>query len=162
MIQMEKHEDNLGNAVSSDDEDPLEEHEAKLRSIQFLKQRESSAEDGEGQKADVKRYDEMGSFLSRSQRSIELPDKPPSAEEMANRRVQIKEDAEKVHAVEPMSMEEARAYYMGEEDFRRVDIDVELTTMRWEKAQKVGLLSPRRKRMHTRGLACLLNSCFFW
>ena len=68
MIQMEKHEDNLGNAVSSDDEDPLEEHEAKLRSIQFLKQRESSAEDGEGQKADVKRYDEMGSsFLVRNE-----------------------------------------------------------------------------------------------
>ena len=143
MIAMERNEDNLANhAVSSDDDDQIDEGEARLRSIKFLKQnKESSADDDDntgGGEKHVKRYDEMSSFLTRSERTLSLPDLPPTEEELAHRRVKIKEEAEKVHNVEPMSAEEARAYYMNDEDFRRVDIDVELTTMRWEKAQKVG------------------------
>lgn len=152
MIAMERNEDNLANnnaAVSSDDEDdPLDEGEARLRSIKFLKQNKGSSADDDddddnnnGEEKHVKRYDEMSSFLSRSERTLSLPDMPPSEEELAQRRVKIVEQAKEVHNVEPMSAEEARAYYMNDEDFRRVDIDVELTTMRWEKAQKVGFCS---------------------
>lgn len=140
MIAMERNEDNLANVVSSDDEDPLDEGEDKLRSIHFLKQKDSGGEDGEGKKVDVERYDEMSSFLSRSERTLSFPDLPPTEEELAARRVRVKEDVDEVHDVEPMSTEEARAYYMTDEDFRRVDIDVELTTMRWEKAKKVRVL----------------------
>lgn len=150
MIAMERNEENLANAASSDDEDPLDEGEDKLRSIHFLKQKESDGEDGEGKKVDVKRYDEMGSFLSRSERTLSLPDLPPSEEELAARRVRVKEDADEVHDdAEPMSVEEKRAYYMTDADFRRVDIDVELTTMRWEKAKKVRVC----------GLVCRVCCC---
>ena len=128
--------------VSSDDEDEFEEGEAKLRSIHFLHQKKESSLGGDDDNDDKvtvssQRYDEMGSFLSRSQRSLDMPDPAPSAEELAARKVVVQEEPHAVHDVEPMSQEEAKAYYMGEEDFRRVDIDVELTTMRWEKAQKV-------------------------
>lgn len=147
MIQMDRREDNLANAVSSDDEDPLEEEDERIRSIHFLKRGESSASNAKGdggggegdEKVNVTRYDEMGSFLSRSQRSLDMPDPLPSEEELAERRVKIKEqvEADSVHDVDPMSPEEAEAYYMTDADFRRVDVDVELTTIRYEKAQKV-------------------------
>lgn len=138
---MEHHEDNVANgAVSSDDEDPLEEEEAKLRSIHFLKRGDSDVQDGEKIDVSSRRYDEMGSFLSRSERSITLPDEPPTPEELAERRVQIKEEVDDVHNVDPMSPEEAENYYMTEADFRRVDIEVELTQMRYEKAKKVSFV----------------------
>lgn len=120
MIAMERNEENLANAPSDDEEDPLDEGEAKLRSIHFLRQKESSAEDEEGQKVDVKRYDEMTSFLSRSERTITLPDLPPTEEELANRRVRVMEDADEVHDVERMSSEELKLYFMTDEDFRRI------------------------------------------
>lgn len=137
MIQMDRHEENVANAVTSDDEDPLEEDEAKLRSIHFLKQEKGTDSGDEEGKVNVSRYDEMGSFLTRSERSMNLPDTPPSEEELATRKVHIREEAVNVYDVDPMSEEEAQAYYMTDADFRRVDVDVELTQMRYEKAKKV-------------------------
>jgi len=139
----------LSDDGEEDDDDALEEGEAKLRSIHFLHQKKESSlggdndgdgdVDNDGERTDVssRRYDEMASFLTRSQRSIEMPDPKPTEEELEQRRVQVQEEPREVHESEPMSAEEVKAYYMGDEDFRRVDVDVELTTMRWEKAQKV-------------------------
>ena len=140
MISMEPHEDNRL-AWSSDDDDDVAD--AKLRSIHFLKRNEEFSnhdDDGENNKAPVQphRYDEMGSFLTRSQRSVSHPDMPPTPEEAAQRKVQIKDSVvDEIHQMEPLTADETAAYFMGEEDFRRIDISVELTTMRWEKAVKV-------------------------
>ena len=140
MISMEPHEDNRL-AWSSDDDDDVAD--AKLRSIHFLKRNEEFSnhdDDGENNKAPVQphRYDEMGSFLTRSQRSVSHPDMPPTPEEAAQRKVQIKDGVvDEIHQMEPLTADETAAYFMGEEDFRRIDINVELTTMRWEKAVKV-------------------------
>jgi hypothetical protein len=137
---------------TDDEDDEIDEADAKLRSIHFLKRNEEfsnhedyTEDDNVGPSTEIKpnRYDEMGSFLSRSQRSLEMPDTPPTAEELATRKVTVKEEATAIHNVDPMSIAESKAYYMGEEDFRRVDIDVELTTMRYEKAIKVSLGSRR-------------------
>lgn len=148
--------------VSSDDDDEGDDDgDAKLRSIHFLhSKRESSGGGGEdegdgpeggGVDAASMRYDEMASFLTRSQRSLDMPDPEPTEEELADRRVQVKDEPEAVYEEpEPLSESESKAYYMGEEDFRRVDVDVELTTMRWEKAQKVSEKGGNKLTEYTR------------
>mmetsp|Transcript_13552 Transcript_13552/g.25865 ORF Transcript_13552/g.25865 Transcript_13552/m.25865 type:complete len:385 (+) Transcript_13552:328-1482(+) len=146
VVDDKKDDQHIVSSDDDEDDDALEEGEAKLRSIHFLHQKKESSlgqddddNDGAEERIDVssQRYDEMASFLTRSQRSLEMPDPQPSQEELEQRRVHVQEEPLAIHEEkEPLSAEEVKAYYMGEEDFRRVDVDVELTTMRWEKAQK--------------------------
>jgi hypothetical protein len=137
MQTMKRTEDNLANAVvsSDDDEDDMGEDEMKLRSIKNLRRGDS---EDEGATASLRRYDEYGSFLTRSTRSEEFPDIPPTPEEWAARKVRIDEDLGSVHEEsKELSKDEADAYFMTDEDFRRVDVDMELTQLRYEQAQKV-------------------------
>jgi hypothetical protein len=106
----------------------------------------------------LRRYDEFSSFLTRSERAHEKPDVPPSKEALARRRVTILVDQQcdgkkskeaaatatacmpavgiTIHYDVPMTPDEIKAYFMQPADFTRCDDDVDVTTIRWNKAQK--------------------------
>eukprot|EP00527_Entomoneis_sp_CCMP2396_P007063 CAMPEP_0198140436 /NCGR_PEP_ID=MMETSP1443-20131203/3584_1 /TAXON_ID=186043 /ORGANISM="Entomoneis sp., Strain CCMP2396" /LENGTH=335 /DNA_ID=CAMNT_0043802843 /DNA_START=361 /DNA_END=1368 /DNA_ORIENTATION=+ len=125
-----KDEENIinggGDDDSSDDDDP----DAKLKSIHNLK-------NGSDRRESLDRYNEMASYTNRSERSHVVPDVTPSKEELEKRKVRIDEEVTIVqNTAEEFTQSEKESYYMQEADFRRCDVDVELTTFRWEKARK--------------------------
>jgi hypothetical protein len=86
-------------------------------------------------KSDSIRYDEYQSFLSRSERAHEKPDKPPTADELRQRKVKFPSEPEELLTIfefEPLNADEKYAVYMQHEDFSRVDKDMELLAFRWE------------------------------
>jgi hypothetical protein len=143
MQTMKRTEENLA-VVSSDDEDEMGEDEMKLRSIKNLRCGDSGDPVEAGS---LRRYDEYSSFLTRSTRSEEFPDIPPTKEELEERKVRIDDDPHSVHEEsKELTVDEADAYFMTDEDFRRVDVDMELTQLRYEQSQKVSELHRRRER----------------
>jgi len=121
----------------SDDDDP----DAKLKSIHNLKPGAGGGdpENSESRRNLLYHYDEMASYTNRSERSHEQNEDALSKDELKKRKVRIHEQVTLVdHVGEGMTEEEMASYYMQEEDFRRCDADVELTTFRWEKAKKRG------------------------
>lgn len=89
---------------------------------------------GTNSSSSFRRYDEMGSFLTRSERSIQHPDEIPSKDEEAKRKVHFRDGSSlfKVHFLDRVSETDARFYYMTDVDFTRVDRDIDVTTFRWE------------------------------
>ena len=119
-------------SANSEDSDP----NAALKSINNLK-RGSNGFDPSQLRGSMNRYDEFASYANRSERSHAHPDPSPTAGDLANRKVKVDDDLT-IHKDEGDAFTEAelKAYFMQDEDFRRCDADVELTTFRWEKHKK--------------------------
>lgn len=158
-IQQQKEAENdpfqdLGNGDDEKIDDSSTDPDAALKSIKNM-QRES-ASDLKGSVGSFDRYDELDSYSKRSIRSHSQPDIAPTKAELAKRKVRIDEQVTIVQDnAEEITAVEKKNYYMQEEDFRRCDIDVELTTFRWEKAKK-GKQKFDEKELTIRGLEDIL------
>ena len=109
----------------SDEDDDFEDENANLKSIQRLKPLGGSG---------MRRNASMQSFLTRSQRLVELgADQPPSPEEAKARKVQFKEDPI-VHEIPSIAEDDAirDILFLTDCDFDRMDADMKLTHFRWQ------------------------------
>lgn len=108
-------------ASSSSDEE--EDDEFPLNHISRLKK-------GTANPNSLRRYDEFASFLTRSERSRQAPDKPPSASEEAKRRVHFDLDLNQMHQVE--KHENPEHLFWQPDDFDAADDEVQMLHFRWE------------------------------
>lgn len=128
---------------SEDDEDVLERQAAFNKGKQQSQPR--GGDNGEGSKASdsIRRYDEFGDFLSRSERAHHerLKDTTISAKaasglgvsDHANHRVSFAPDDSltQVHEISKLQGDDKKACFMGTDDWVSIDTDIDLTTKRW-------------------------------
>lgn len=117
----------IARVSSESDEDDDDDSVDSLAHISNLKN------GGRFSSSSVQRYDEYQSFLTRSERAIAKPDKPPSPQDDAKRKVHFKTtELASIQPIERYSDEDKQALFMHHEDVMRIDADVELTSFRWE------------------------------
>ncbi|KAL7580037.1 hypothetical protein ACA910_005022 [Epithemia clementina (nom. ined.)] len=116
---------------SSEDSDP----DAALKNIQNFKG-DNDESDPTKLRGSLNRYNEFASYSNRSERIHARPDPTPSLADLAKRKVKVDENVTVHTEKDSWTDAELKSYFMQEEDFRRCDADVELTTYRWEKHRK--------------------------
>jgi hypothetical protein len=87
--------------------------------------------------ASIHRCNSWTSFLTRSERHRECPEEPPRPEEMAQRKVQFRDDPglEEVRVLEldpPLTGAEKNQCHLSDTDNDRMQMEVKMTFMRWD------------------------------
>lgn len=128
---------------SEDDEDVLERQAAFNKGKQQSQPRGGDSEGGSKPSDSIRRYDEFGDFLSRSERAHHerLKDTTISpkgsgglgVDEHTNHRVTFAPDDKlaQVREVSKLLGDDKAACFMGTDDWVSIDTDIDLTTKRW-------------------------------
>jgi hypothetical protein len=87
--------------------------------------------------ANMRRCNSWTSFLTRSERHRQQADQPPSVQEMAERKVQFRDDAnlEEVRVMEldpPLTAAEKDSCHLTDTDTDRMQLEVKMTFLRWD------------------------------
>lgn len=129
-----------GDSSDDDDDDDVMERQAAFNKN---KQKNNSVSPVTGSNRSVRRYDEFGDFLSRSERAHHEKSKVDQAPSTAKRterqgsgvkgKVSFCEGdkLQEVHEIPRITPEEKNVCFMGTENWVSIDNDIELTTKRW-------------------------------